>query len=469
MRRFILVFIILLLLTINVNAEEEFGLGIIENDESYATVPLIPPLSKGFEVVFVLPTEISLKEYAPIPGNQNPTNSCGGWSMAYGAMTIIESISKNRTDPQINKDEAFSPSYIYNQINPPNNNNCDDGMMIEEGLEIMCVQGIAKLSEFPFDCSKKVTSEDKQNAKHHKIRDYVRLFKVNNNKKVNTVKQNLAAKRPVIIAMECYSSFNKVADVWNPPANDNYRGLHAMVVIGYDDDKYGGAFELMNSWGTNWGNDGFTWIRYDDFNQSCRYAYAIIEEMPPGQPLEGNLSFQKTNGDEMKATFRNGIYYIDEVCPVGTSFRFYITNNKPAYVYAFGTDLKGDNTAIFPYDENMSPYFVYSDSKIAIPSENHYIKITPGAKTDYMCVLYSKRKLSKMDKFSKLDNDIEVLEYIMQEMENQKGTFDKRLDKILGKYLVKSKNIKYEDDISFSAIEISKNKYIVPIIIEFKH
>ena len=37
-----------------------------------------------------------------------------------------------------------------------------------------------------------------------------------------------------------------------------------MVVIGYDDNKYGGAFQILNSYGKAWGNNGKIWIRYND-------------------------------------------------------------------------------------------------------------------------------------------------------------------------------------------------------------
>lgn len=39
---------------------------------------------------------------------------------------------------------------------------------------------------------------------------------------------------------------------------------HGMCIVGYDDTKFGGAFEIVNSWGVDWANGGFIWIRYDD-------------------------------------------------------------------------------------------------------------------------------------------------------------------------------------------------------------
>ncbi|MBN1964342.1 MAG: PQQ-binding-like beta-propeller repeat protein, partial [Anaerolineae bacterium] len=40
-------------------------------------------------------------------------------------------------------------------------------------------------------------------------------------------------------------------------------GGHAMAVVGYDDAKQ--AFKVRNSWGSDWGEDGYCWIGYDTF------------------------------------------------------------------------------------------------------------------------------------------------------------------------------------------------------------
>jgi len=45
------------------------------------------------------------------------------------------------------------------------------------------------------------------------------------------------------------------------------RGGHAVTMVGYDDNKIThdgtGAFRLVNSWGTGWGNGGFFWMSYE--------------------------------------------------------------------------------------------------------------------------------------------------------------------------------------------------------------
>jgi len=48
-----------------------------------------------------------------------------------------------------------------------------------------------------------------------------------------------------------------------------------MCIIGYDDNKFGGSFEVMNSYGTQFGDNGFVWITYTDMKKYMQEAYVI--------------------------------------------------------------------------------------------------------------------------------------------------------------------------------------------------
>ncbi|HLG34931.1 MAG TPA: hypothetical protein VI757_08640, partial [Bacteroidia bacterium] len=50
----------------------------------------------------------------------------------------------------------------------------------------------------------------------------------------------------------------------------------AMLAVSYDDEKYGGAIEVLNSWGKQWGNNGFAWIRYSDCLKWFSGVYAFF-------------------------------------------------------------------------------------------------------------------------------------------------------------------------------------------------
>jgi len=65
-----------------------------------------------------------------------------------------------------------------------------------------------------------------------------------------------------------------------------------MCVIGYDDRKEGGAFQIMNSWGNDWGNNGIGWVLYKDFKAFVREAYGLNPLPKNGAAIAQNLSCQ---------------------------------------------------------------------------------------------------------------------------------------------------------------------------------
>ncbi|MFN5911989.1 MAG: C1 family peptidase, partial [Bacteroidota bacterium] len=96
---------------------------------------------------------------------------------------------------------------------------------------------------------------------------------------VTNVKLALANGLIVSVGVNLTESFQAGSalnyGVWAPTSTEKSIGGHAMCVIGYDDSKYGGAFEVMNSWGTGYGENGFVWIKYNDFKKYVQEAYII--------------------------------------------------------------------------------------------------------------------------------------------------------------------------------------------------
>ncbi|RKZ86584.1 MAG: cysteine protease, partial [Candidatus Parabeggiatoa sp. nov. 1] len=296
----------------------------------------------------------------------------------------------------------------------------------------------------------------------YKIKDYARLFLRTDREslKVEIVKKSISEDKPVLMAMNTPPSFQKLIgkDVWQPTEkpSGSYGG-HAMTVIGYDDKKYGGAFEIQNSWGTGWGKGGYIWIKYHDFANFTRYAIELIDDPKPKPAyvpdLSGKLKFVLASGGKMPAKLVGQQYQMKRAYYFGTRFRIYISNNEPAYVYALALDKNGNVSKIFPHRDNISPALTYKRNEVPIPDEYHYIGIDNTGGSDFLGVLYAKDKL-----------DINTLR---RQLERTRGSFANRLKKVLGNQLVDPSNIKYAiSEIGFSAT--SRGKKVVALIVEIR-
>jgi hypothetical protein len=432
---------------------QEYGRGVLLNDSLYVNSPVAAPLMRGdYNDV---PSRYSLKEYAPTPGYQGSYSTCAGWCTAYAARTILEAI-KNRWKHQVIDRNAFSPSFVYNQIRY--GTGCNAGTSILDALNILKTMGCEKLSDFSYDCDREVSDKDKLLALDHKIIEYREVTNSQTSNKAMYVKKSIANDRPVVIAMNCPESFNNASEVWNPDSSDynsDNMGGHGITVIGYDDNKFGGAFELMNSWGTNWGNKGFTWMRYPDFQKFCVYAFEVLEKPSDSSntpDLSGSLRFIESSGKEMMTSFNGEYFVMQNAYPSGSLFELRISNNQPAYVYALGSDNTCKVTKIFPFNDKMLAYLPYKKNDLAIPDEDHYNMIDTAAGPTYYCFLYSKKSLD--------------IDSIMKKIESGTGIFKERLKDAVKDIQVDSNNLKFSDgnEINFNAV--SSGKIVVPVLVE---
>lgn len=102
---------------------------------------------------------------------------------------------------------------------------------------------------------------------------------------------------PVAVSLRVLNTYDQEpADGKLQPSDGNgYRGNHANIALGWDDEANGGrgAIELMNSWGESWADDGFGWLpmNYDPANNfPLSDMWAITDQIDPnltsGAPVE---------------------------------------------------------------------------------------------------------------------------------------------------------------------------------------
>jgi C1A family cysteine protease len=85
----------------------------------------------------------------------------------------------------------------------------------------------------------------------------------------------IASKHPVIVTLLADNSFINAGPgfIWRTSVAGSLR--HCVVICGYDDAKH--AYKVMNSFGTSWGDAGFSWIDYDLFPQKSTYDTYVIQ------------------------------------------------------------------------------------------------------------------------------------------------------------------------------------------------
>lgn len=458
--------------------EPNFRTGLIMDEVRYNSLPRQPQF-KGTKFS-ELPLKVDLKKYAPYPGNQGEIESCVGWAVGYAALSIQRAIEFNVTDRQRITQNANSAMFIYNQIKV---GDCNSGSRIEDAIHFVSLNGDCFAKDFDHnvqDCDAKPDPKLLEFAKKNAIGDYMTLFGADTDPKIKIfkMKQSLAQNKPVIIGMETTKGFHKLKKGstywWADKGNTTPAGGHAMAVIGYNEAKK--AFELFNSWGRNWGNDGCIWVKYDELAKHVKYGYQLHLEKERGKPVElaGKFGFRylvdyDKNDEpifEFASPILNGDHYTLSRTDweVGQNFQLLATNDiKDEYVYIFSIDPNNKPTLHWPRNGEYSSRFEglhesafipMEGAEIVIPSRESALYLSePG--TDILCVLFSSEKIEGED-----------LRNIAKNIVQLDGDFMERLYNTLGDQLIPTSDIRYRfDNISFKAYSESGGT-IVPLVLK---
>lgn len=241
-----------------------------------------------------LPSSVDYADspYLPTVGEQFE-NSCVGWSVGYYLRTYqqAQDLGWNvKENGQIIEEHVFSSAFIYNQINE----GVDEGSTLEDAGELLETVGAATLADFPYVAGDYLTQPSPKAidaASPHKIRDWKILYTPNDSKEyvIRKTKEYLNTGDLPIIGI-------KVGFKWHYPMEQDGQSIitteeypmygHAVAVVGYDNNietpEGYGAFKIVNSWGTEWGDDGFAYLSYDALynNMTAGYAYTDLVNGP---------------------------------------------------------------------------------------------------------------------------------------------------------------------------------------------
>ncbi|MDX2281941.1 MAG: DUF4384 domain-containing protein [Saprospiraceae bacterium] len=449
---------------------QEYERGLIFDDAAYDGFEMIfPEISRSYAA---LPEQISLKPFCPYPQRQKG-GTCVAWASAYAARTISDAILYNWTSRSKITQEAFSPDFLYFYIKNGLDTRCSMGSQINDAINQMTIRGIPKYTDFQVSCTRSIPLEVQKKAKSYRIAGGASLYRSSDYSsfKIESIKRALSQNKPVITAITCPPSFDTpIGDQWIPRSSENpaypftkngeQYGGHALCIIGYDDSKYGGAFEIMNSWGDDWGDKGYVWVSYSNFMKWQKYSYIIYPNN--STPVENKYAFSSNiqltlNAGALLALTKEtkpatiATYITDQKMVTGTQYRIYLSNNAPCYVYLIGGDDSGAVVKLFPNNETISAYLPYSNSSIAIPGERYTIRATEPAGNDYLLVLYS-------------DKPLDLEQYIIK-LKNQSGSFNEKVNG-LSMAFAPTSNISFSPkNISFqSKLNLTKLGVLIKIL-----
>ena len=232
----------------------------------------------------------------PEPQNQGDSNTCVAWAVAYYLKTYQENLERS-WGLELSSHQ-FSPSFVYN-LRPADDCHRDEGMTIPDAMNIIAQKGAASLDLFPFlagDHCTQPAADELQAAQAFKAHTYGSLFSEQGGAAIDPLKEVLRGRNPFVVAIPVYESFFRpscdepLIDV--PAAEEVYYGIHAVLVVGYDDTIEGiGGFKILNSYGPGWKCGGYAYLSYRFFEQYAWEGWMMEDQdatppLPPSSPVE---------------------------------------------------------------------------------------------------------------------------------------------------------------------------------------
>ena len=435
----------------------DFFFGATLDEAKYDQAMVFEPLAYSSSQNY-LPASVSLEKYAPNREHQGQQGSCVGWASSYAARTILQARATGGDPNQM----RFSPSYLYNQIAL---RGCQGAYMLD-AMETMKRGGVLPLTQYPYSdrsCSEQPNSNEQRAAQQYRIKGYNRLTLGGNNYKpdIMGIKQHIAQGAPVVIGMQVGGTFMhqmRGKRLWLPNRRDysmyGYSG-HAMCVIGYDDNNNGGAFQIMNSWGPSWGDNGIAWVRYPDFELFVKEAYGMhpMGTAPKYNPDKLGVKFGLVdNATQSLIPIReagNRVFRTQSPIRKGDKFKVAITNTVECYIYVFGEETDGSSYVLFPYTNKHSPYCGITGTRL-FPRDYSMTADNLG-NLDRMAVVVSKTEL-----------DYNVLNQLINR--SSAATYDRKLREAIRE--VEIQNVQFDAGEAIEFLTDVKGKEAVGVVIE---
>jgi C1A family cysteine protease len=227
---------------------------------NYGWIPDIPDgrdyLYSSIRPRLRLPKEIDLTRFCPAVEDQGRLGSCTAQALA-GNLEFLD----NRLDSRYT--DVSRLFIYYNERVLIHTADTDSGAMLRDGIKTLKNDGVCPESAWPYQIvkfSKKPTAKCYTDAKSHRIKSYYRL-EIHSDRLAC-----LADGYPFVFGFAVYESLETVrvaatGVVPMPGKKEKMLGGHAVLAVGFDQKTK--RFLFRNSWGKEWGRNGYGTIPFD--------------------------------------------------------------------------------------------------------------------------------------------------------------------------------------------------------------
>ena len=216
---------------------------------------------------------VDLRQWCSPVEDQGSLNSCS----ANAGVALVEFFERKAFGKHIDASRLFLYKTTRNLMGWTG----DTGAFLRDTMKAMVLFGVPPERYWPYRI-KRYKSEPSAFcyafAQNYQAIEYYRLDPrgTSSDDLMNRIWANLAGGMPAMFGFTVYTSIEQAADdgrIPFPAEDDRTDGSHAVVAVGYDDNKEitnrsndvttTGAFLIRNSWGAGWGDGGYGWLPYD--------------------------------------------------------------------------------------------------------------------------------------------------------------------------------------------------------------
>ncbi len=231
--------------------------------------PIKPLKPKG------LPASVDLREWSSPVENQGMLGSC----TAHAGVGMIEYYERKSFRRHIDASRLFLYKVTRNLMKMKG----DTGAYLRTTMGAMVLFGVPPEEYWPYSDEKGKFDQEPPSFCYAFAQNYqtIKYFRhdpsgTKGEEMLIKVKTYLSKGHPAMFGFTVYNSIEqaeKTGRIPFPSPKERIEGGHAVAAVGYDDkmkikNKYGkvettGALLIRNSWGREWGEEGYGWLPYE--------------------------------------------------------------------------------------------------------------------------------------------------------------------------------------------------------------